>query len=71
MNDFFIINFPAYEYDMETLQKIFQQIKQILPKESSLFMLPELVSLKKYNKEELIELLKIYTNYLEGLINEK
>lgn len=70
MNDFFIINFPAYEYDMETMQKISQQIKQILPKESSLLMLPELVSLKKYNKEELIELLKIYTNYLKGLINE-
>lgn len=70
MNDFFVINFPAYEYDMETMQKISQQIKQILPKESSLLMLPELVSLKKYNKEELIELLKIYTNYLEGLINE-
>ncbi len=70
MNDFFVINFPAYEYDMETMQKISQQIKQILPKESSLLMLPELVSLKSYNKEELIELLKIYTNYLKGLINE-
>lgn len=70
MNDFFVINSPAYEYDLETMQKIFQQIKQILPKESSLLMLPELVSLKKYDKEELIELLKIYTNYLEGLINE-
>ena len=52
------------------MKDIFQQIEQILPKESSLLMLPELVSLKRYDKEELIELLKFYTNYLEGLINE-
>lgn len=52
------------------MQNIFKQIEQILPEKSFLMMLPELVSLKCYNKEELIELLKIYTNYLEGLINE-
>ncbi len=70
MNDFFVMNFPAWKYDIETMQDIFQQIEQILPEESSLLMLPELVSLKRYDKEELIELLKFYTNYLEGLINE-
>ena len=70
MKNFFVMNFPGQEYDIETMKDIFQQIEQILPKESSLLMLPELVSLKSYNKEELIELLKIYTNYLEGLINE-
>ena len=70
MNDFFVMNFPAWKYDVKTMQDIFQQIKQILPEKSSLLMLPELVSLKCYDKEELIELLKIYTNYLEGLINE-
>lgn len=70
MKNFFVMNFPGWEYDIETMKDIFQQIEQILPKESSLLMLPELVSLKSYNKEELIELLKIYTNYLEGLINE-
>ena len=70
MKNFFVMNFPGQEYDIETMKDIFQQIEQILPKKSSLLMLPELVSLKSYNKEELIELLKIYTNYLEGLINE-
>ena len=70
MNNFFVMNFPGWEYDIETIQDIFKQIEQILPEESSLLMLPELVSLKRYDKEELIELLKIYTNYLEGLINE-
>lgn len=70
MNNFFVINYPAWEYDMDILQDIFHQIEQILPEGSSLLLLPELVSLKSYDKEELIELLKIYTNYLEGLINE-
>ena len=70
MKNFFVMNFPGQEYDIETMKDIFQQIEQILPKESSLLMLPELVSLKRYDKEELIELLKFYTNYLEGLINE-
>ena len=68
--DYFVLNYPAYEYDVETITWIFNYLKKIIPEESSLIALPEMITLKKYSKEELIENLKIYSNYMESLINE-
>ena len=39
-------------------------------KDKSVVALPYEVSLRRLDKEELIDLLKFYSNYMESLINE-
>ena len=68
MKDYFVLTFSK-NCDIESVSNAGKILHDTFP-DKSIIVLPETINFQEYNKEELINLLKFYSNYMEGLINE-
>ncbi len=66
--EYFILTFSE-NIDMETVSEAMKALGKIFP-DKSIIAMPEEINIKNYTKEQLIELLNFYINYLKGLIDE-
>lgn len=71
MKDCFVLYYNPDTTSIEKVYDIFKRFENIeTMKGKTLIVLPDAVNLKSYTKDELKELLKIYKEYTEELINE-
>ena len=66
--EYFILTFSE-NIDMETVSEAMKALGKIFP-DKRMIAMPEEINIKNYTKEQLIELLNFYINYLKGLIDE-
>ena len=71
MKNCFVLYYNLDTTSVEEIYDIFKRLENIeTMKGKTLIALPDAVNLKSYTKDELKELLKIYKEYTEELINE-
>ena len=72
MKDYFVLSYNQDSIDVQGVYDIYKRLEEEAKcmEGKTLIVLPDVVCLKNYSKEELIELLKIYSDYTEKLINE-
>ena len=68
MKDYFILTFSK-NCDLESVKDAVDTLQNVFP-DKYIIGLPETIKFQDYSKEELIELLKFYSDYMEKLINE-
>lgn len=68
MKDYFILTFSE-NCDAKTASDAVKMLSKNFP-EKNIIALPEVINLKQYSKEELINLLNFYIDYMKGLIND-
>jgi hypothetical protein len=68
MKDYIVLTFSK-DCDLESVKDTVDTLQNAFP-DKSIIGLPETINFQDYSKEELIELLKFYSNYMEKLINE-
>lgn len=69
MKDCFVLYYNLDSISVNEVYDIFKRLENCI-EGKTLFVLPDAVCLKDYSKEELVQLLKIYSNYTEELLNE-
>ena len=69
MKDYFILTFSK-DCDFESVADAVKILKNTFP-DKAVIGLPETIHFHDYTKEELIEQLEFYTNYMKGLIDGK
>ena len=69
MKDYFILSYSK-NCDLESVKNAADTLQYAFP-DKGIIVLPETINFQEYSKEELIELLKKYSKYMEKLINEK
>lgn len=69
MKDYFVLTFSK-KCDIETASNAVKMLHDAFP-DKCIIALPETINFKDYTKEELINLLKFYSDYMKGLINGK
>lgn len=69
MEDYFVLTFSK-NCDVESVSNAVKILQDAFS-DKSIIALPETINFQEYNKKELINLLKFYSNYLEKLINEE
>ena len=71
MKDCFVLYYNQDSVSVNEIYDVFKRLEKVNCMEGkTLIVLPDVVCLKNYSKEELIELLKFYSDYMEKLINE-
>ena len=68
MEDYFVLTFSK-NCDIESVSDAVKILQNAFPNKS-IIGLPETIRFQDYSKEELINLLKFYSDYMEKLINE-
>ena len=71
MKDYVVLTYPAYEYHLDELLDLYKWLEKELSPRTKVLLIPDLLTLKEYDKDELLDLLNIYTNTMEKLINEQ
>lgn len=69
MKDYFVLTYSK-ECDIESVFNAAEMLKKSFP-DKYIITLPETINFQNYTKEELINLLKFYSDYMKGLINGK
>jgi len=69
MKDYFVLTFSKNIDDILEVSNAVKILQDAFP-DKSIIALPETINFQDYSKEELIELLKFYSDYMEKLINE-
>lgn len=69
MKDYFILTFSK-KCDIETASNAVKMLRDTFP-DKYIIGLPETINFRDYTKEELINLLEFYSDYMRGLINGK
>lgn len=67
MKDYFVLTFSK-DCDIESVADAVKMLQDAFP-DKSIIGLPETINFQDYTKEELIERLNYYINYMEKLIN--
>lgn len=68
MKDFFVLTFSE-NCDLNSAHEAVITLQEAFP-DKSIIGLPETINFRDYTKEDLINLLKFYSDYMEKLINE-
>ena len=68
MKDYFVLTFSK-NCDALSVSDAVKILQDAFP-DKVIIGLPEMINFQDYTKEELIELLKFYSDYMEKLINE-
>ena len=68
MKDYFVLTYSK-NCDLESVKDAVDTLQHAFP-DKSIIGLPETINFQDYSKEELIRLLKFYSDYMEKLINE-
>ena len=68
MKDYFVLTYST-DCDVESALNAIQTLQSVFP-DKYIIGLPEIMNLKNYTKEELINFLESYSIYMKGLINE-
>ncbi len=69
MEDYFVLTFSKNIDDILEVSNAVKVLQDAFP-DKSIIALPETINFQDYTKEELIERLKYYINYMEKIINE-
>lgn len=69
MKDYFVLTFSE-KCDIKTASNAVKMLRDAFP-DKCIIGLPETINFRNYTKKELINLLEIYSDYMEGLINGK
>ncbi len=69
MKDYFVLTFSR-ECDVVTASNAVKMLQDAFP-DKSIIALPETINFQDYSKEELINLLEFYSDYMKGLIDGK
>lgn len=69
MKDYFVLTF-SQDCDLESVRNAVVTLQKAFP-DKYVIGLPEIIKFQDYTKEELINLLKIYSEYMKGLIDGK
>lgn len=69
MKDYFVLTF-SQNCDLESAHDAVITLQKAFP-DKCVIALPETINFQDYTKEELINLLKKYSDYMEKLINEE
>ena len=69
MKDYFILTFSR-DCDIVSVSNAVTMLQDAFPNKH-IIGLPETIKFQDYTKEELINLLEFYTDYMKGLINGK
>ena len=71
MKDCFVLYYDQDNVSVEEVYDIFKRLKDTPSmKDKTLIMLPEVVNLCSYTKDELKQILEHYKKYIEELLNE-
>ena len=69
MKDYFVLTFSRNIDDLLEVSSAVKILQDAFP-DKSIIALPETIHFQDFSKEELIEHLKFYINYMEKIINE-
>lgn len=69
MKDYFVLTFSR-NCDLESVKDAVETLKNAFP-DKIIIGLPETINFRDYTKEELINLLEFYSDYMKGLIEEE
>ena len=69
MKDYIVLTF-SQDCDVKLVSDGIKSLSKIFPDKTTIIGLPEMIDLKTYSKEELINLLEFYIDYMKGLIND-
>lgn len=69
MKDYFVLTYSK-DCDVESVSNAVKILQDAFS-DKSIIALPETINFQDYSKEELIYLLKKYSDYMEKLINEE
>lgn len=69
MKDYFVLTFSKNIDDILEVSNAVKVLQDAFP-DKSIIALPETINFQEFSKEELIEHLKYYINYMEKIINE-
>ena len=67
--DFFVLTYSADINDITIAFDAGKNIKEAFP-DKEVIVMPDVITLKRYDKKALIELLNFYIIYVKGLTNE-
>jgi hypothetical protein len=71
MKDCFVLYYNQDSISVNEVYDIYKRLEEAKCMEGkTLIVLPDVVYLKNYSKEELVQLLKFYSNCIEELLNE-
>ena len=71
MKDCFVLYYNQDSISVNEVYDIYKRLEEAkCMKGKTLIVLPDVVYLKNYSKEELVQLLKFCSDYMEKLINE-
>lgn len=68
MKDYIVLTF-SQDCDVELVSDAVTSLSSIFP-DKAIIGMPKMIDLKTYSKEELINLLEFYIDYMKGLIND-
>jgi len=68
MKDYFVLTF-SQNCDLESVHEAVITLQKAFP-DKYIIGLPETIGLKDWSKEELINLLEFYSDYIKELLNE-
>ena len=69
MKDYFVLTFSR-DCDALSVSNTVKTLQDAFP-DKNIIALPETINFQDYTKEELINLLKFYSDYMKGLIDGK
>jgi hypothetical protein len=69
MKDYFVLTFSK-DCDVLSVSNAVKTLQDAFP-DKNIIGLPEMINFRDYTKEELINLLKFYSDYMKGLIDGK
>ena len=69
MKDYFVLTFSK-DCDLLSVSNAVKMLQDAFP-DKGIIGLPETINFKDYSKEELINLLEFYSDYMKGLIDGK
>ena len=69
MKDYFVLTFSK-NCDVESVKDAVDVLRNAFP-DKTIIGLPETINFRDYSKEELIELLKFYSDCMKGLMDGK
>ena len=68
MKDYFVLTYSK-DCDVESALNAVKTLQNVFP-DKYIIGLPEIMNLKNYTQEELINFLESYSDYMKGLLNE-
>ena len=69
MKNYFVLTYSRDTDDITIPFETGKKLKEVFP-DKEIIVIPDVLTLKEYDKKDLIELLNFYITYLKGLSNE-